>query len=151
MKSSVFLDQNSLKYDKTCSTSYSSFSEWNSKQNSWRIPLPSLPANPFPKVNNNEKHKRKTCPVKIWELQSHQSGFWNSWRILGVDGCDKNSDQIIRWFCLSEKNVLNWLKLILQYRLKKILLQHLKVRFFKIISLEFLEYTRKKIWLLAFI
>ena len=96
---------------------------------------------------NNEEPQKKTCPVKtvrkadgskiLWELQSHQSGFWNSWRILGVEGCDKNFDQKIRWFCLSEKNVLKWMKLILQYWLKKILLQPLKVRFFK-------EFTRKK-------
>ena len=110
------------------------FWEWNFDWNSWRIHCCLF-------LWHNEEHKRKIV----------QSGFWNSWRILGLDGCDKNSDQIIRWFCLSEKNVLKWLKLILQYRLKKILLQHLKVRFFKMDSLEFLEYTRKKIWLLAFI
>ena len=58
----------------------------------------------FPKVNNEElRTQKKTCPVKIWELQSHQSGFWNSWRILGVHGCDKNSDQKIRWFVYQRK------------------------------------------------
>ena len=87
---------------------------------------------------SSQNFVRKADGSKIlWELQSHPSGFWNSWRILGVDGCDKNSDKKIRWFCLSEKSELKWMKLILQYWLKKILLQPLKVRFFKFDSLEF--------------
>ena len=119
------------------------FWEQNSNQNSWKIPLPSTPLTQFRRTSimKNTKEnlssrnfvRKRDSSKSLWELQS-RFWFYEFMKTSWVDGCDKNADCKIRWFLLSEKNVLKWRKLILQYWLKKILLQLLKVRFFKIDS-----------------